>query len=269
VRGICSEEASYYYNPSPTPEDPALADQLAAAIESDEACTGEVFLFDRYITPPEFRHHWERLGFTPRILPGVLGQREEPAAARKRLNELLLQLDEQPVSADQPVVLISPGGTPVWDRLLEKIINTYITRGTGNFLPVLSRPNVSDEYKNEMRRLAHIRWFDFPTGSTQQVLLPAFEVVVTRAGGGTVNDCLASQTPFVCVEEPQWQVRLIERECKALGLIPDLPETSWPIFQQDPVSCIDTFVTAPRPVPKISVPGGAEKYLANVILSSL
>jgi predicted glycosyltransferase len=246
-----------------------LADQLAAEIESDEACTGEVFLFDRYITPPEFRRHWEGLGFTPKILPGVLGQREEPDIARKRLNELLLQLGEQPVSADQPLILISPGGTPVWDRLLEKIIDTYITRGTGKYLPVLSRPNVIDEYKDKMRRSAHICWFDFPAGSTQQVLLPAFDVVVTRAGGGTVNDCLASQTPFVCVEEPQWQVRLIESECKALGLIPDLPETSWPIFQQDPVSCIDTFVTAPRPVPKISVPGGAEKYLANVILSRL
>jgi hypothetical protein len=269
VRGICSEEARYYYNPSPTLEDRALADQLAAEIESDEACTGEVFLFDRYITPPEFLRHWEDLGFTPQILPGVLGQREEPDTARKRLNELLLQLDEQPVSADQPLVLISPGGTPVWDRLLVKIIDTYITRGTGKYLPILSRPNVSDEYKDKMRRSAHIRWFDFPAGSTQQVLLPAFEVVVTRAGGGTVNDCLASQTPFVCVEEPQWQVQLIERECKALGLIPDLPETSWPIFQQDPVSCIDTFVIAPRPVPKISVAGGAEKYLANVILSSL
>ena len=269
VRGICSEEARYYYNPSPTLEDRALADQLAAEIESDEACTSDVFLFDRYITPLEFRGHWQGLGFTPQILPGVLGQREEPGAARKRLNELLLQLDEQPVSAGQPLVLISPGGTPVWDRLLVEIIDTFITRGTGNYLPVLSRPNVSDEYKDKMRRSAHIRWFDFPAGSTQQVLLPAFDVVVTRAGGGTVNDCLASQTPFVCVEEPQWQVRLIERECKALGLIPDLPETSWPIFQQDPISCIDTFVAAPRAAPNVSVPGGAEKYLANVIVSSL
>jgi predicted glycosyltransferase len=269
VRGVCSEEARYYYNPSPTPKDDALAQQLAAEIESDEACTGQVFLFDRYLTPPEFRHYWEGLRFTPKILPGVLGQREEPGAARKRLNELLTQSHEQLVSADQPLVLISSGGTPVWDRLLEKIIDIYITRQPGNYLPVLSRPNVSDEYKDKMRRSGHIRWFEFPVGSTQQVLLPAFEVVVTRAGGGTVNDCLASQTPFVCVEEPQWQVRLIERECKALGLIPDLPETSWPLFQQDPVSCIETFVTAPRPVPKISVPGGAEKYLADVILSSL
>ncbi len=171
--------------------------------------------------------------------------------------------------ADQPLVLISPGGTPVWDSLLVKIIETSLTRETGNYLPVLSRPNVSDEDKDRMRRSAHIRWFDFPAGSTQQVLLPAFDLVVTRAGGGTVNDCLASQTPFVCVEEPQWQVQLIERECKTLHLIPDLAETSWPIFQQDPVSCIDTFVTTPKPVPNISVPGGAEKYLANVIVSSL
>ena len=154
------------------------------------------------------------------------------------------------------------------DGLLVKIIESYITRERGTYLPVLSRPNVSDEYKDKMRRSAHIRWFDFPVGSTQQVLLPAFELVVTRAGGGIVNDCLASQTPFVCVEEPQWQVRLIERECKALGLIPDLPETSWPIFQQDPASCIDTFVTTPKSVPNLSVPAGAEKYLANVIVSS-
>src|SRR5207245_9222341 len=147
----------------------------------------EVFLFDRYMTLPEFRRHWEGLGFTPQILPGVLGQREEPGAARERLNELFIQLDERPVPADQPLVLISQGGTPVWDRLLVKIIDTYITRETGNYLPVLSRPNVSDEYKDKMRKSAHIRWFDVPAGSTQQVLLLSFDLVVTRSGGATVN----------------------------------------------------------------------------------
>ncbi len=269
VRGICSEGARYYYNPPPTPEDRCLALQVASEIERDEACTSEVFLFDHYITPPEFRHHWKALGFTPKILPGVLGHREHPSAARERLNELLKQLDEQPVSANQPLVLISPGGTSVWDPLLPKIIDSYITREAGEYLPVLSKPNVSDEYKRKMRRSANIRWFDLPMGSTQQVLLPAFDLVITRAGGGTVNDCLASQTSFICVEEPQWQVRLIERECKALHLIPDLPETSWPIFKEDPVSCIDRFVTVPRVQPKVFVPGGAEKYLANAILSKL
>ena len=131
VRGICSEEARYYYNPSPTLKDRALAHQLAAEIESDESCTTEVFLFDRYITPPEFLHHWEGLGFTPQILPGGLGRREDPGAACKRLNGLLTQLEEQPVAADHPLVLISPGGTPIWDLLLVKLIDTYSTRGTG------------------------------------------------------------------------------------------------------------------------------------------
>ena len=86
VRGICSEEVRYYYNPSPTLEDRVVAQQLAAEIESDEACSREVFLFDRYMTPPEFRRHWEGLGFTPQILPGVLGQRAGLAPAGRYFN---------------------------------------------------------------------------------------------------------------------------------------------------------------------------------------
>lgn len=269
IRGICSKEARYYYNSPPTLKDRTLAYQLASEIESDELCTTEVFLFDRYITPPEFRLHWERLGFTPKILPGVLGHREHPIVAKKRLNDLFERLGEQPVALDSPLVLISPGGTSVWDDLLTKIIDCYIGRNTMAYLPILSCPNVSEEYKYRMRRSRNIRWFDFPVGSTQQVLLPAFDLVVTRAGGGTVNDCLASQIPFVCVEESQWQVHLIEHECKALHLIPNPPESSWPIFKESPVSCIDAFVKAPRIESKIFIPANAEKYLANAIISRL
>jgi hypothetical protein len=269
IRGICSEEAHYFSNPTPTDADRRLAEQIATEIESDEARTTEVILFDRYITPPLFRRHWESLGLVPKILLGVLGHREDPQTSRAHLNALLTQLDQQPVLTDTPLVLISPGGTPVWSPLLPEIIDSYITRSEQDYLPILSRPTVDEAYKRKMRASMNIRWFDAVVGSTQQVLLPAFDLVVTRAGGGIINDCLASQVPFVCVEESQWQVQLNESVCKELGLIPDLPETSWKMFEENPVSCIDAFFKTQRVTPRNTIPGGAEYYVAEVIRSML
>jgi hypothetical protein len=269
LRGICSTQSEYSYNPSPTRADLKLAEQIAAEIEKDERCTSEVILFDRYITPPTFRKHWERLGFIPRILRGVLGERGDPKAARETLNSLLVRSGQRPVAPDQKLALISPGGTPIWAQFLPRIIEACTAGPPRDYIPVLACSHVSDGYKEKMKRSDAIRWSDLVPGATLQAIIPAFALVVTRAGGGTVNDCLACKVPFVCVEERQWQVQLIERECKAMGLIPALRETSLDEFRKDPAGCIDTFVIACNRVPETRICGGAEKHEAKRIVSKL
>jgi len=56
-------------------------------------------------------------------------------------------------------------------------------------------------------------------GETHHALFPGFDLVLTRAGGGTVNDALASGVPLVLVEERgMWQVEQVRRACGRLGL---------------------------------------------------
>jgi len=269
LRGICSREAEYTENPRPTDEHRELAEQIALEVENDERCTSEVILFDRYIAPPEFRWHWSRLGFTPTILKGVLGSRQNPNTALEILNNLLCELGQQPVSAGKKLVLISPGGTPVWNEILHKLTNEYVTTPRDKYIPVLSLadPNVVSREDKERITLSNaIRWFGVVKGSTQQVIMPAFDLVVTRAGGGTVNDCLASETPFACVEERQWQVKLIERECRALNLIPAFREASLDEFKEHPSQCVDRFFQD-TPCNKSGISAGVEKDIAAFILS--
>jgi hypothetical protein len=52
-------------------------------------------------------------------------------------------------------------------------------------------------------------------GATVQGLLPGIDLVITRAGGGIVNDAIACRVPFICVEEPNHlQVEMIRQNCE-------------------------------------------------------
>lgn len=267
VRGICSSEALYSSNPRPTDRDRRLAETIARQIQEDEQLTSMVFLFDRYITPPEFHQHWEALACPVTTLGGVLGGGQDTGAARRMLNRMFSTLGQRPAPAARDLVLISPGGTPVWDELLPRIIHEYLAGPLRDYTPVLSLPRAERPLMDAMKGSDRIRWFDFVPGATQQVILPAFALVVTRAGGGIVNDCLATRTPFVCVEQHHWQVQLVERECRAAKLTPELPETSLRLFRRAPVECIDAFVAACGGAAPAPVPCGVEKEVAAWILS--
>jgi hypothetical protein len=265
----------YKYNHKPTDQDYKVADLIASQIEEDEKQTREVYIFEPYITPQPFRDHWKRLIEPTKLhtLQGVLGGTNSKEDARARLNRIFRDLGQKPVSEDQSLVLISPGGTPIWVDLLSKMINKFTSETkTRPYIPVLSNftansKEATDGLKAQMLQSDKIRWFEYIKGFTQQIIMSAFDLIVTRAGGGTVNDALASNTPFVCVEEPQVQVILIERECLQRGMIPDLPETRLVNFQEDPVRCIDTFFSAQKI--RSTVGTNAEGLPAHYILELL
>ena len=216
LRGISSRDAEYIED-IPSDKHRKDANKIALEIEKDEKCASEVLLFDHYITPPEFYQHWRNLGFNPKTIGGVLGNREDSGTALKILNNLFVELGEEQVSVQQKLVLVSPGGTPIWNQLLGRMINEFDQAPRVDYLPVLSLPDptvLNEEERKKIVSSKGIRLIGPVRGATNQAIMPAFDLVVTRAGGGIVNDCLATATPFVCVEQRQWQVKLIERECK-------------------------------------------------------
>jgi hypothetical protein len=244
-------------------------DDVAEAIEEDEQRGTSVYLFDSYLTPPPFREHWQRL-VEPRTLNGVLGGRVDRRRALPRLNRQLV--GQTPIEeGHQPLVLIAPGGTTAWRDVLPPLIDDllHLPVARRSFVPVFSAPAVSDQLKERMRASGWVRWFDFVRGSTQQVIMPAFSVIVSRAGGGTVNDALATRTPLVCVEEHQWQVELIRQQLLARGFIPDLPEAAWSRFSAEPRRCLLRLIEAGLNHQAPAVPRHAEEAVVAGILSSL
>lgn len=275
LRLIASDEWQNIYqkNPPPGPQERAQAERIAAAIEEDEACVADLFLFENYLTPDAFLNHWQSLGVIPQILPGVLGGRVSGADACAKLDAALAEYGAQrPAPRDRPLVLLSPGGTPVWDEQLPMLLEQVLDAAQPDYILILSKDlgrflGTGADLLARVYSSERLRYFGPLRGATQQAILPAFSRIVTRAGGGTVNDAIAAGVQFVFVEEPQPQVKLIERECAALGLTG--PAATLEEFRAHPKQCIDRLVAMPLPKPQIAPAHGAEEQVVQQIISSI
>lgn len=272
LRLITSDEWKHVYraNPTPGPTERAVAEDIAAHIEEDEARATDVFLFQDYITAGEFVSHWKRLGFAPRILPGVLGTRVTQNEARTKLDSTLVEYGQTPVPSDRPLVLVSPGGTPVWDEELPKLLEQVLDALEQSYVLILSKDlreflDGRPALKARIQDSDRIRYYGPVRSTTQQAILPAFYRIVTRAGGGTVNDALAAGVGLVFVEEPQVQVKLIERECARLGI--SGPPATLEEFRKGPKACIERLVGMTLPKPQIAPALNAEKAIVERIIS--
>ncbi len=203
--------------------------RLIADIREDEAFTGRLFLLPPFITPPVFRDHWRNeLRVEPRELGAVLGGR--PPWSRRRVLEFLALVEPG------DTLLIQGGDTPAWDRLLEGM-TMYLPAAACARLLERERINVVIYLPERVRRkpeleavigriegksLPRVRLLPFVEGGTIQHLLPAVSLMLTRAGGGSVNDAVACRVAFVCVPEPaQPQVEAVLSECLRRGLTPE------------------------------------------------
>lgn len=273
LRLITSDEWRDVYreNPKPGPAERSLAERIAAHIEEDEALATDVFLFENYITPGEFVSHWKSLGFAPRILRGVLGTRVSQDDARAKLDSTLAEYGKQrPAPQDRLLVLVSPGGTPVWDTQLPKLLEQVLDAPKHSYVLILSKDlgpflDGRADLKARIENSDRIRYYGPVSGVTQQAILPAFRRIVTRAGGGTVNDALAAGVEVVFVEEPQVQIKLIERECAWLGL--SGPPATLEEFRKDPKRCIDRLVEMSLPKPQVTPALSAEEMVVERVIS--
>ncbi len=244
-------------------------------IQNDEALTQETFLFKEPICPIDYHAYWKKLlGHEPVVIPGSLGgplsTLEYVCDPRfKNLHAEIKNGDQCPQEAykyarqysrkllgiknDAPTLFISGAGTPVWDGILKKLIDSYRDSRPPNYNVVIYSPSEVNSRKiklieesvkfNDIERkvlrgkFGEIIFIDHPIGEGHPVLFPAFDLVLTRAGGGTVNDAMAFRVPLILVEEPShWQVEQIRQSCLRMDIAESVTLDE---FQKHGRSCVE------------------------------
>ncbi|MCX6911051.1 MAG: hypothetical protein NTY01_23825 [Verrucomicrobia bacterium] len=251
---------------------------LVAAIRRDESFTRKLVLFPEFISPPLFRAHWRSVA--PRAvvkrLSGVLGG--ATLWSKRQAREYL------GLAKPGRLVMIQGGDTPAWDALLQRLVPAFLDAiaeldarrlNVAFYIPRriagrgaiarLADPTVA-------RRCPRVRAFAPLPGGTTQVIFPFVDLLVTRAGGGTVNDAVACRTPFVCVRErSQSQVEATLAACARRGLTRVVDSAA---LEADPLRAILAEVDHVRDNRKMAaamreIPNHAEKKLAREILRDL
>jgi hypothetical protein len=251
---------------------------LLAAIRQDEAFTRKLFLFPKFISPPLFRAHWRSIAPRAEVrrLSGVLGG---AAAWSERQAREYLGLTKA-----GRIVVIQGGDTPAWDALLLRLVPAFLDANAelearrlnvAFYIPwrlagrraiaCLSDPVVA-------RRCPRVRAFAPVLGGTTQEMFPFVDLLVTRAGGGTVNDAVACHTPFVCVREPsQSQVEAILATCVQRELTRVVNSAA---LEANPLRTILAEMDRARDNRKMvaameKIPNRAEKTLVKEILATV
>ena len=178
-------------------------------IKEDESKAQAVFLFPEFIAPRVYREHWKSLRVRIEPIGGVFGG---PAVSRKKARSRM----GIPESAPARTVYILGGGTPIWDAKLPEIILHLKAKSLPYNVVIFDRNAKPNEY---VRMGENVFKGGVIDGATVQGLLPGIDLVITRAGGGIVNDAIACRVPLVCVEEPNHlQVEMIRENCEKEGL---------------------------------------------------
>jgi hypothetical protein len=247
--------------------------KLSAAllrIRKDESSACEVFLLPDPVSPPWVGRAWKTLlGRPASVLAGFPGgplwtlefvgdpafralwqtvasgapcPKEARSKARAHARRLLGIEDET------PILYVSGGGSGVWDELLTGLLDAYL-KDPPCYSVVVYAPNEARRRKVEMAWHGNVlrsQWgpgqrivfLDRVRGETHHVLFPGFDLALTRAGGGTVADCLSCGVPMVLVEEPgMWQVEQIRLRCRELGLARTV---SLDAFRARPRTCVES-----------------------------
>lgn len=200
--------------------------KLVEDIKKDETLTQQLFIFPPFITPTVFRDYWEQImgKSAVRQIDTVLGgYSESKEEAQKQALSCLAGITEIRGELSGKAILIQGGDTPVWDNVLKKIVPAFVaTEEKLNRRELNIVINIPDRLVNDLdiktalenQKFNRVRRLGFVPGGTIQDILPAIDFLVTRAGGGTVNDTVACRVPFVCVREPtQSQTEAILKVC--------------------------------------------------------
>ena len=217
------------------------------------------------------------LGTVPEVIPGVLGgplrtlayvhdaqyetihsafvagkdeQLQESYKLAKTYARQIIGIDN-----DERTLFVSGGGTPVWDDILRLMLDEYLAKAP-NYNVVIFNPTEAKRRGIELNtetialngmqstiqrakwdRCNKITFIETLAGETHHVLFAAFDLVLTRAGGGTVNNAIAFRVPLILVEEPgMWQVEQIRRSCVRMRMA---EEVSLENFMQNSRQCVE------------------------------
>jgi len=247
-------------------------ERLIRALREDEARVERLFVFPPFLTPPVFRRFWESIGVRPADTRAVFGGR--PGRTRREARTFL------GLEKPGPTVLVLAGDTPVWDAALLRLSGALVARARWledrGVNVVLYVPGRLREHEAVMAldRAGHdrVRRLVYVPGGTVQEILPAVDLVLTRAGGGMVNDAVACRVPLVCVpERTQPQVEAILAACVDRGLA---READAALFARDPLRVL--LAEADRTAENRAVAGrmehvptGGEAVVARAVLELL
>jgi hypothetical protein len=197
--------------------------RLVKDIADDEGFTKKLVLFPEFITPTVFLDHWKKTIVPSSIshLPGVLGGRPawERSDAMKHFG----------LSAEGDILMIQGGDTAACAQLILKLVPAFLNDREQleklGLNVVIFVPKCLEDHstirllRDQGPNFQRVRAFSPVPGGTIQEVLPFVKLLVTRAGGGTVNDAVACRTPFVCIpESTQSQVQAIFDACIRRGI---------------------------------------------------
>jgi hypothetical protein len=239
-------------------------------IRNDEALTQETFLFAEPISQPDYYEYWRgTLGRVPKVIAGGFGgplctleyvkdsesaqlrsqcqsSEECPPKAYEKARRYAKQI--LGINNDHPTLFVSGGGTCVWDEVLKKLIDDYESSVPAYNTVVYSPAEVERRgislgrqgrvEKGILGNEERLIFIGQTVGETHHVLFPAFDLVLTRAGGGTVNDALACGVPLMLVEEPgMWQVEQIRQSCLRMQVAKGV---RLEVFKESPRACVES-----------------------------
>ena len=188
-----------------------------------------------------------RVAFAERTANGQLQEAHDRA---KIYAKQILGIDN-----DEPVLFISGGGTAVWDEILSSMLDDYEVKAP-SYNVVIFNPTEAGRrgvklkpesislngiqstiQRAKWNQCNKITFIETLERETHHVLFAAFDLVLTRAGGGTVNNAIAFRVPLVLVEEPgMWQVEQIRRSCLDMGLAEGVSLND---FMQNSRQCVE------------------------------
>jgi len=236
-------------------DSPAFRDAIGA-IRDDEKRTQEMFLLPAFAAPAPYPDYWRSTaaGNVTQLRDALGGTRLWPRLEARRFLGLRDRV---------PAVLVQAGDTPAWDPVLPRMVRQFASRdrslGADILIHVPARLEMPRLERNRYRRLRRVR---MPAGPFQSIL-PAVDLIVGRAGGGTVNDAVACGTPLVCVDEPgQPQVRAILEACVARGIARALP---WGVFSRNPAEAVLRAIEGRRGGRTRAAGRGGERAVADRI----
>jgi hypothetical protein len=208
-----------------------------------------------------------------------------PPESYERAREYARQLLGIEKGAPQLTLFVSGGGTPVWDEILGTWVKEYESTppryNVVIFSPTEARKRYPDGLPKEKvtlngrtltvergRPFKNVTFIGCVDGETHHPLFGAFDLVLTRAGGGTVNDALAFQAPLMLVEEPgMWQVEQIRQCCMDMKLANTI---SFDGFEERRRKCVESKQGELRVTRKkglSAIPNHGEFWLAKRLLS--
>ncbi len=209
--------------------DKELRDAIEA-IRKDESLTEMAYLFPPFLTPEEFQRHWVSLDVPVKIIPKVFGTH----GPLDEVKEQATMSAKFGIPDGQKTVLISGGGTGVWDKIVPEIIKALLQQEDLNYnvLAFVGDDAIRELLPDWSAPVQPVQPVDFVQTRSRWVkllrmrqeliyqdIIDGVTLILTRAGGATVNDAIARHVPLLLIPEPgHWQVEKIREAVESMGL---------------------------------------------------